>query len=494
MTALLIILVVAGAVYFRRRIQQLERRVATLEPVRARPAPSPAPAPPRQAEPAPAPVFPPPSLGRPASAPRTPSFDWGRTLSAADLMGAKALAFAGGVVTLLGVVFFFVLAVNRGWIGPELRVACGGVASAIVFAGGMWLQHRYGRTYSALAAVGVGIAGAYTTLLAAVSLYDLISKPVALVAAGAIATVCVVVSLAWSEEIVAGFGLIGAMVVPATLVFQGGLQQIGTAFVAIVFAAAAIVAVRERWWKLLQAAALVSVPQALAQVAATSSPHTGIVALATAFWLLYLAAGLAFELRIGAALAGAPASFITGGAAFGTVSAALLYDGTRAGVALLVVAAAYVALAAGLFVRRRELALLLGALGLAATAVGVAQLLSGSSITYAWAAEAAVLAWLTSRVRDSRFQLAALAYLALAIAHAVAFEANPLNFFTEVSHPAKGAPALAAIALAALVFALVKRSWERVAPGGILRVLEPLLGWLERRERAVDVAAYAVAA
>src|SRR5437870_4232252 len=122
------------------------------------------------------------------------------------------------------VAFLFVLAVNRGWIGPELRVACGGIASALVFGAALWLERRYERTYSALAAVGAGIAGAYATLLAAVSLYDLISKPVALAAAGGIASVGLAVSLVWSDEIVAGFGLIGAMLVPATLVFQGGLR------------------------------------------------------------------------------------------------------------------------------------------------------------------------------------------------------------------------------------------------------------------------------
>lgn len=513
MTGFLFILLVIGAAYFARRISALERRVGTLErghvPGQSRdvaeeapsapqppPRPQPAaqkPAPAAPPAPPPRPVAPTPPP-RPAPQPRTAtSFDWGRTVSAADLMGAKALAFAGGVVTLLGVVFFFVLAVNRGWIGPELRVACGGLASAIVFAGGMWLHRRYGRTYSSLAAVGVGIAGAYATLLAAVSLYDLISKPVALVAAGAIAGVGAAVSLAWSEEIVAGFGFIGAMVVPATLVFQGGLQQIGTAFVAIVFAATAVVAVQKRWWTLLQAAALVSVPQALTQIAQASSAHAGIVVLALAFWLLYLAAGLAFQLRIGAALAGAPASFLTGSAVFGMVSAALLSDGAREGVALLVVASVYLALGAALFVRVRELALVLGALGLTASAVGVAQLLSGSPVTYAWAAEAALLAWLTSRVRDSRFQLPALAYLALAIGHAVAFEASPVHFFSDVRHPADGAPALAAIAVAALVFALVERTWERTPAKGILRAVEPLLAWLARRERAVDVGAYAVA-
>src|SRR5436309_5259102 len=348
------------------RVAFLERRVAELQDAveklrrgtEAAPAPEPAPQPERAPAPpprpaaAPAPTLPPP-VPQPAPAPG-PSFDWRGTVSAADLMGAKALAIAGGVVTLLGVVFFFVLAVNRGWIGPELRVACGGIASVLVFGAGLWLERRYERTYSALRAVGACIAGAYATLLAAVSLYDLISKPVALVAAGAIASVGLAVSLVWSEEIVAGFGLIGAMLVPATLVFQGGLQEVGTAFVAIVFAAAAVVAVRERWWRMLQAAALVSVPQAITQIAQASSAHAGIVTLAASFWLLYLAAGVAFQLRVGPALASGPASFLTGGALFGGVVTAILYSGTEQGVALLIVAAVYVALAAALFVRARD--------------------------------------------------------------------------------------------------------------------------------------------
>src|SRR5438067_3462127 len=303
MTALILLLIVGVGIYAatrnRRprpgvhatplvdRVAFLERRVdeltLVLDTLRTGARPVAKPAPP---EPEPEPVVVPPrpeparpmAPPRPAPAPsRVRSFDWGRTVSGADLMGAKALALTGGVVTLLGVVFFFVLAVNRGWIGPELRVACGGLVSTIVFAAGLWLERRYERTYSALAAVGVGIAGAYATLLAAVSLYDLVSKPVALVAAAVIAATGLTVSLVWSEEIVAGFGLIGAMLVPATLVFQGGLQEIGTAFVAVVFAGAAVVAVRERWWKMLQFAALVSVPQALAQVAQAGAPHAGIV-------------------------------------------------------------------------------------------------------------------------------------------------------------------------------------------------------------------------
>jgi uncharacterized membrane protein len=459
----------------------------TPAPVTPQPEREPAPAAPAAARPA-----------QPAQPPRSRGFDWGRTMSAADLMGAKALAFAGGVVTLLGVVFFFVLAVNRGWIGPGMRIAFGGVASAILFGVGFWLHRRYEATYAALTAVGTGIAGGYATLLAAVSLYELVSKPVALVIAAAIAAVGVAVSLLWEAEIVAGFGLVGAMIVPATLVFQGGLRELGTAFVAVVFAGATVVAVRQRWWVLLQVSALVSVPQALAQIAAADSRHASIVTLAVVFWLLYLLAGIAFQFRLGPALAAAPASFLTGSAVFAGVSAALLYGrrdgGVQQGIALLVAAAVYVGVATVLYRRMRESATLLWALGLALGAVGLAEALSGSSLTYAWAAEAAVLVWLSSRVRDARFQLPALVYLGLALVHSIATEASPDHLFEAARHPASGAPALLAIALAALVFARVKRSWDDEQPtSGILRALDPALSWLRTNEAAVNVGMFALA-
>jgi uncharacterized membrane protein len=485
------------------RVASLERRVADLQAVvdqlwAQRPASAAASA----TRPAAAPP-PPPPPPRPAAMPTpTPNaVDWARKVTwrpkapTADVLGAKALAFTGGVVTLLGVVFFFVLAVNRGWIGPEIRVACGGVASAILVGAGVWLKRRYGTTYSALTAVGTGLAGAYATLLAATSLYDLVSKPVALVVAGGIAAAGLAISLAWASEIVAGFGLIGAMLVPSTLVFQGGLQQIGTAFVAVVFAAAAVVAVRQRWWRLLQVAAVVSAPQALAQTAGADAPGAAIVALAVVFWLPFVAAGVAFQLRLGRALRGAPASFLTGGAVFAGLSAALLYDDRSLGFALLIAAGVYAGLAVAFFRTARELATLLWALALTGVAVGLAEVLSGSSLTYAWAAEAALLAWLSTRVRDERFQLPALAYLALALLHTLAYEASPDHLFEVSRHPAAGAPAVLAVALAALVFGSVDRSWDDRAPAkGIVRVLEPPLRSIAVHKTEVAAAAFVLAA
>jgi uncharacterized membrane protein len=127
------------------------------EPFPTRPAPAaPVPAAPAatQSAPAAAPTVGPrsPFPSRPAqpapaydSAPPRPPRDW----DLSDLPGPQVLAWAGGIVTLLGVIFFFILAANHGWIGPGVRVLCGAVASAIVFFAGLWLRRRFGETHSA---------------------------------------------------------------------------------------------------------------------------------------------------------------------------------------------------------------------------------------------------------------------------------------------------------------------------------------------------------
>src|SRR5207302_5417543 len=89
----------------------------------------------------------------------------------------------------------------------------------------------------------------------------------------------------------------------------------------------------------------------------------------------------------------------------------------------------------------------------------------------------------------------ALVYLGLALVHAMAFEASPDNLFEALRHPAKGAPALVAVAVAAIVFGVVKRSWEDAAPtAGVLRALDPLLAWLRAQEAAVDTVVFSLAA
>src|ERR671922_1125757 len=430
-----------------------------------------------------------PAVPRAAAPPSPPAeeakdFVWDRELrlpDLADLFGAKALAWAGGVVTLLGVVFFFVLAVNRGWIGPGTRVGLGAAASLIVFAAGLVLERRYGALYSALAAVGAGIAGGYATLLAATALYDMLPDWGALIAAAAIAALGLVVSLLWSSEIVAGIGLVGAMAVPAFLVLQGGPTTTGTAFVAVVFAAAAATAAREEWPTLLVVSVAVSIAQAGALVLDSDTPRWSRFAVAAVFWALYLAAALGWQLRVvGERLASLAASLIVLSAGFAVLSAAWLLHGSwgsfdKEGLVLAVAALGYGASAAVFFLRpgARQLAVLLGVTGLAVGAIAVADLVSGASLTYAWAAEGALLAWLAWRIAEARFQLASFAYLALALGHALAFESRLDRLFDPNRHPGRGAPTIAALAAAAAIAA-----WFAREPAGEAQPGEGVLSFL----------------
>src|SRR5690242_10890950 len=241
---------------FGRRLAALEHELAGL---RAAAAPEP--------EPAPVPVVPPPQAShpprpKPAASPMRPvrprrEIDW------SVFFGAKALAWAGGAVTLLGIVFFFVLAVNRGWIGPVARVTLGSLASALVFGAGLYVKRRSAELYhSAVAAVGTGLGGAYMTLLAAKILYDLVPDWAALLIAGGIAAAGVATAVAWSSELIAGLGLIGALLAPAAVGIETGeLTAAGTGFAALVFAATAIVAIQQRWSRLLVVGVAASIPQ-----------------------------------------------------------------------------------------------------------------------------------------------------------------------------------------------------------------------------------------
>ena len=446
------------------RLGSLEREVAELRRLVAAPAaPSSAPAPAAApvaaavARPVPParPAPPPPSPPRPVRepAPRRPR----PTL--AELLDARALAVAGGIVTLLGVVFLFVLAVNRGWIGPAERVLAGALVSGLLVAAGVVARRRYGQLDAALAAVGAGLAGGYATLLAATARYDLVDHAAALVLAAAIAAVGTAIALAWSAEILAGIGLVGAALAPAAVGIEGGIEVLGTAFAALVFAAIAVVGLRRGWTWLLVAGVAATAPQWVALlVAERDEPPGGAVAVAALLVALYLATAVVRALaakRIDAL----SSVLVALSASLGVLSAAALLDDP--GPWLLVLALPYAALAAALFGRARDLSALLAAAAMVVSALGFADLLGGLGLSVAWALQAAAFAWLAGRVREPRFAAASLAYLGLAVGHALAVEAPPSDLYTAGSDPAAGIPALLVVAGAAALVARLRAPVDR---------------------------------
>lgn len=395
------------------------------------------------------------------------------------LLGARALAWTGGAVMLLGIVFFFVLAVERGWIGPAARVSLGVAASAILIGAGIWLRGRFGNTYASVSAAGVGIAGFYATLLAAAALYDLVPSPVAMVAAAGIAAVGAGLAIWWTSETLATLGLLGAMLVPVPIGVQDGhLSAVGVGFAAVVFAAALYVTIPRAWVRLYTISVVATACQGLV-LTYDHRPHATIVV--AALWLLY--GGGATWLALRTKLTYLPASLLMASAAFAGWSAALLYDGTTRGVVLLVIAGAYGATSLGLWRRDRDLTSLLWAIALTVGAVGAASLASGRTLTLVWAAEAVILAWLARRIAEPRFQAASLTWLGLAVVHGLTVDAPLRKLFVENTDAWHGVPSAAAIAFACAAVAYFTFEWEERAEGILAPFFEELLlaqRWLRR--------------
>ena len=388
----------------------------------------------------------------PPPLPRKEPFDY------SVLFGARSLAWTGGVVTLLGVVFLFVLAAERGWIGPEARAAIGTFASGLALAAGVWLRRRFGDTYASVSAAGAGIAGLYATLLAATALYELLPASAAIVPAALIAALGAAIALAWSSETIASLGLVGAMLVPVPVALQDHhLSSIGVGFAALVLAATCAVAVRRDWRALLVAGFAATLPQGLGLVADHRQHATLVVA---ALWLVYLSAPTALALR--SRLTYLPASLLMVSGAFGGVTAGILVEDPARGWALLVVAATFAAVSLLLWRRDRDTASLHWAIALALGAVSLASLVSGATLTIGWAAEAAVLAWLAHRIDEPRFKIAAYAWLGLALGHALVVDELYERLFVQSTDAWHAIPA--AVALAAAAFAVGLRSfrWEPI--------------------------------
>ena len=453
---------------------------------------------------APQPSPPPPPYVAP---PRGPSLaDRLAAIDTSALLGARGLAVAGGIVTLLGVVFFFVLAVNNGWIGPVARVSLGAAASAAVFCAGLFVRQRYGQLSAALAAVGTGIAGGYVTLLAATAMYDLVPKSIGLVLAAGIAAVGLAVALAWDAELIGILGLIGAMAAPGLLALDSGLTSVGVAFVAFVFAALTFVAVRRAWQMLLWIGAGVALAQIGALVGGTDSPGVAVAALAIVFTGLLLAGGIAWQIERHETRTDALTStFVLGSAALIGLSGARILDASvgrmsEEGLWLLAAAAVYGALAAAFFRRgtQRDLATLLTAASLTLAGVAGADLLSGATLAVVWAFEAAALAWLAFRLREARFQLAALVYLSLAVGHTLIFDLPPTRLYLASRHPAEGILSLLATVAGAAAVAWWTRPGAIDAPteprGGILAGLDNLWRKLAAAQNDIRILVAAVGA
>ncbi|MEX0992793.1 MAG: DUF2339 domain-containing protein [Solirubrobacterales bacterium] len=209
-------------------------------------------------------------------------------------MGGRLLAWVGGVAVVLGVAFFVAMAINRGWIDEETRIVMAALGSLAFGVVGVWLHERQGQTQASMAMVGTSIAALYLTLTAASQLYDLIPTGPALTIAFVIGTAATAVALRWDSVVIAGLGIIGALLAPVLV--DAGTSDQSVAFVLIAFASAVGVLLWRRWDWLAVTAFIVSAPQVVAWIF-DAPPAVGLGIAAGLFWLLGMVAALGYELR-----------------------------------------------------------------------------------------------------------------------------------------------------------------------------------------------------
>ncbi|HEU5330587.1 MAG TPA: DUF2339 domain-containing protein, partial [Thermomicrobiales bacterium] len=367
-----------------------------------------------------------------------------------QLLSGRGLAWLGGLAILIGAVFFIGLAFTRGWIGPAGRVGIELVAGLGLVAGGAWFfERREARFGHVLVAVGLGMIS--LALVAATRLYGLIPVEVGLVAALATAIGAAVIAIRADSQVVAGYGLVTALVAPPLL---GASPTFATiAFLAAALLGTTAIALNRSWGWLSSLAFLLTAPQLWTWLTGDAGLATGLAALG-GFWLLNaLAAGgeefrtrrhqlrptSATLLTVNAIFAVAAGFTLlnlhsaAGGGVFGYPPATLVgfmllnlhgAAGAR-GLFLLIVAGAHFLLAAYFLAaegERHPFGLLAAGVGLTALTSAVPLLLGGSAIPICWAAEGVALTWVYGWRRHGYSGIAGAIVGTLAIAHLLLYE------------------------------------------------------------------------
>jgi uncharacterized membrane protein len=211
-----------------RSLQDDMRRLQRLLETRGRPADAPETGvtPEAPARPPPAPALSTslsPSLS-PVPAPRAPSGAAakaplraaGPRFSLETFVGGRVLLVAGVVVVLFGLAFFLKYAVDRGWIGPALRIALGVAAGAAALWGGDRLRAR-GLDVYGHALMGGGLGALYLSNYFAAARYGFLDRPAAFVLVGALTALGAWLAIARGARLLAYLGFLGGYLAPALL-------------------------------------------------------------------------------------------------------------------------------------------------------------------------------------------------------------------------------------------------------------------------------------
>jgi uncharacterized membrane protein len=181
-----------------------------------------------------------------------------------DGAGSRILAWAGGVVTLAGVVLLLILAIQRGYLGPLPRVLLGaGLGLALAGIGARLHRTPAART-GAYALAATGVAVLYLDVVAATSLYGYLPPWGGLAAGLAVTAGGVAVAGRWGSQLFAVFVVVCCAV--SAPVLTGGFDSLLLAFLLVLLLGTTPVQLAKRWSQLLLAAGLPPVIAAIIDI------------------------------------------------------------------------------------------------------------------------------------------------------------------------------------------------------------------------------------
>jgi uncharacterized membrane protein len=406
-------------------------------------------------------VAPPDSAERPAAPPAAaePAGPKRPEPTLEDLLGGRVLAWIGGLAIVVGVVFFLAIAVDRGWIGVEARVALAFLGSTALLGVGLFLYERRDQTDAAVAAVAAALAALFASLTYASGVQDVVGAEAGLVVGGLIGATGAAIAVRWSSQVVAALGLLGALVSPVLV--GGEPSTIALSFMVIALTATVAVLLWQRWGWLALGAFVVSAPQLALWAFDRDALALPLVVLAL-HWILFVAAGIGYELRVPVTtLRASSASVLLVNAALTATLGWLLIDdrGTSTGGTawVLGLTAAHIALGGFGFRQRMsaEIAALLVAVGVGLSGVTLALALDGPALVVGWAAEAAILAWVAGRTGERRALVFSGAFLVLAALHTLSVEAPLESLIDGVPDLGEAVVAVLVVGASALVSGLL---------------------------------------
>ncbi len=182
-----------------------------------------------------------------------------------DGAGSRILAWAGGVVTLAGVVLLLILAIQRGYLGPLPRVLLGAGLGFVLAGIGTRLHRTPAARTGAYALAATGVAVLSLDVVAATSLYGFLPAWGGLVVGLAVTAGGVALAGRWGSELFAVFVVVCCAV--SAPVLTGGFDTLLLCFLLVLLLGTTPVQLAKRWRQLLLVAGVPPVVVAVVDVA-----------------------------------------------------------------------------------------------------------------------------------------------------------------------------------------------------------------------------------